>query len=130
MENKLKNIIGYVEESVFCTMLGLRVICVNKGLCEMYLPVSYESGSFKKRNLDQSLCMAACHLASFVAACTTLSDGEYPVTYSANLSVLSPVSEGGLTIYSHAVETEHGGFVESEVYDDKRELVALGSIRY
>lgn len=127
--NNVQNVINDIESISLYRLLQLKIIKVSTGSCEMYMPITVNVLN-QFGELAKGVYYAICDVAAYAASCTILPNGEYPTTYSINVSVLSPLVKGGIKIMAHTVEAEYGGFTVVKMYDDTNSVVAVGSLRY
>jgi|GEM_PF-2325947 Uncharacterized protein, possibly involved in aromatic compounds catabolism len=129
MDKEYQQIIDDIENSKFCQFLGLKISQLYKGGCEMHLPIT----DLLRNNLgvvDQKILFALCDIAGFAAACTLIPGDDPPAHYSIHATAFLPVAQNNLKIIAQATSAEVGWFIESKIWDNDGQLVAVGDIRF
>ncbi|HWP95554.1 MAG TPA: hypothetical protein VN426_01770 [Syntrophomonadaceae bacterium] len=129
MEREHQQIIDDIENSKFYECLELKITHLRTGWCEMHLPIK-DLLLDRFGAVDSKVLYVLCDIAAFAVTCTLVPMEELPVHYSMHFTVISPVSQGGLKITAHGIEADVGGFIESKIWGEHDQLLAVGNIRF
>jgi uncharacterized protein (TIGR00369 family) len=127
-ERSMKKLVDKMENLPYHRFIELKVSSWGDGWSELTFPLS-ESTRNAFGAVHGGIYYTACDVAAFIATASLMSDGYFAVTSDINVSVLSAVLEGSLTVKSEVLKKgKRNCYVESRVLDQDGKLVAAARI--
>ncbi len=128
MDEKIEGLVKMFEDVPYHNFMGLKYSQLGEGYGELKLPIRKELLN-SNGMLHGGMYYTLCDLGASTALEATLSEGSYYVTNDINVSVISSVNQGTVTVKSEVLKSgKRLAFVESRVYNENDELLAVGRI--
>lgn len=128
MDEKIDGLVKMFENVPYHKFIGLKYSQCSEGYGELKLPIRKELLN-SNGMLHGGIYYTLCDLGASTALETILSDGYYYVTNDISVSVFSAVDKGTVTVKSEVLKSgKRLAFVESRVYNENDELLAVGRL--
>ena len=128
IDEKIKALVDSFENVPYHKFIGLKFGNAGVGFAELLLPVKKEIMN-SNGVVHGGMYYTLCDLAASTALEATLVEGHFYVTHDINVSILSSAKSGVLTAKAEVLKSgKRMAFVESRVYNDRDELLAVGRL--
>lgn len=122
----LREIINANENSDFYKFLGLQILRLENGVCELSLPSS--NVAVNNINVYPGVYSSICELASRLACYSLAARGLIPETHIFNLSVYPMVNSQTITVHSQVLHINQSECVtDSKIYNERGELLGASN---
>lgn len=126
--DKMATIVGLFEMQSYHQYLGFKVTECANGFSRIKVDIRPEL-----RNLGGTMhggiIYSLCAIASSLAALSVVDEGKYTVASDFNISVVSAISSGTVTIEGKVIKAgKRLMFVEVKVFDEHDKVTALGRV--
>jgi len=128
MDERIEGLIKMFENVPYHNFMGIKYSDCSEGYGELKLPIRKELLN-SNGMLHGGFYYTLCDLGASTALEATLSEGYYYVTNDINVAVMSSVNQGTVTVKSDVLKSgKRLAFVESRVYNENDELLAVGRV--
>lgn len=128
INEKIHGLVEMFENVPYHNFIGLKYVGLSEGYGELKLLVRKELLN-SNGVLHGGIYYTICDLGASTALEATLSEGFYYVTNDINVSIFSSVNQGVVKIKSTVLKSGRRlAFVESRVYNENDELLAVGRV--
>lgn len=128
IDEKIDKLVEMFEDVPYHKFIGLKYSKHSEGYGELTLLVRKELLN-SNGMLHGGIYYTLCDLGASTALETTLSEGYYNVTSDINVSIISAVNQGVITVKSEVLKSgKRLAFVESRIYNENDQLLAVGRV--
>lgn len=125
MNKKLmERLVERMQNLPYHQFIGIKIVSWGEGASQISFTAS-------KNNLNPygGIYYTACDVAAYLAASTLVPDDKVAVTTDINVSVLTSVSQGELTVKGSVIKTgKRICFMDARIFDQDENLIAVARI--
>lgn len=128
MDERIAALVEKFENVPYHKFIGLKYSAYSEGYGELTLVVRKELLN-SNGMLHGGIYYTLCDLGASTALEATVSEGYYYVTNDINVAIMASVNQGTVTVKSEVLKSgKRLAFVESRVYNENNELLAVGRV--